>query len=87
MTLMPEETRVHVRRAIRFRKNIPQQGDALDFLATLSDGCSPLVFDRRRESVPVVQRKGSPAFNRKMAGSTPPGNSEEGASSEGRGPR
>jgi site-specific DNA-methyltransferase (adenine-specific) len=33
-----------LRRTIQFEKNIAQQGDALDLLVSLPDGCSPLVF-------------------------------------------
>jgi site-specific DNA-methyltransferase (adenine-specific) len=52
MTLLSGEIQTRARRAIEFRRNVPQQGDALEFLATLPDACSPLVFfDKQHRNI------------------------------------
>ena len=43
MTLASEST-AHFRRAMKFERNVPQQGDALDLLVSQSDGCAALVI-------------------------------------------
>jgi site-specific DNA-methyltransferase (adenine-specific) len=42
--LVSGESLARARRAMGFQRNIPQHGDALVFLQSLSDACSPLVF-------------------------------------------
>jgi site-specific DNA-methyltransferase (adenine-specific) len=52
MTLLSEESLAQTRRAIRFERNILQAGDALVFLQSLPDACSPLVFfDKQHRNI------------------------------------
>jgi site-specific DNA-methyltransferase (adenine-specific) len=44
MTLLSREILTHARRATTFEKNVTQTGDALDLLASQSDGCAALVI-------------------------------------------